>query len=608
MLKMNKNIKRLTAVATAAAVMISGITVTRTNVCAKDAEINENTALETVSDEKEYVYELDISNSNPKNTLEVCNNTRYGNIKVDINDFDNNYNNYKNVFGTICDLRTKNIGREFYKFIGDCEVKYLVKAKDKAEVTYCNGDINDAHTPIVRAEINYSTIDTNAIKADVTSGNNKYVFTIKESLDDDKTYDVTYSKNGVPGYRIEISKVKKEITYTDPSNNRAVFSKKSDNAYTLKISNDLVKKYGIKIMLNDKEIAPSDSEPTASPTASPTATPTAAPTATPTVAPTATPTATPTVSPTAAPTATPTTSPTAAPTTSPTAAPTASPTASPTPTAAPTASTTATPTAAPANSPDIDTLVSTQPLNSSVALSWTVSNPSSSQTYEILLDGTVYATGVTTTNYTCTGLAAGTHIIKVVAVNGSVRSAGKSVSVSVKMEISIKKNGVSHVYMYDADKPYKLPVTHKKFIAEYPELVTKGYVFDGFLDADRKLVKTVSGHTELTIKWRTLSTKFSSIRLKKGVLTFKFSKADWNNIDGYKISYSTDRKMKKKVKNIAVAKKGSKQVYNFTNAKKKLRNGAIYYFNVKFYYKNKAGKKVFFKGNTTNKPIRYYKK
>ena len=220
----------------------------------------------------------------------------------------------------------------------------------------------------------------------------------------------------------------------------------------------------------------------------------------------------------------------------------------------------------------------------------------------------MYATGVTTTNYTCTGLAAGTHIIKVVAVNGSVRSVGKSVSVSVKMEISIKKNGVSHVYMYDADKPYKLPVTHKKFIAEYPELVTKGYVFDGFLDADRKLVKTVNGHTELTIKWRTLSTKFSSIKLKKGVLTFKFSKADWNNIDGYKISYSTDRKMKKKVKNIAVAKKGSKQVYNFTNAKKKLRNGAIYYFNVKFYYKNKAGKKVFFKGNTTNKPIRYYKK
>ena len=595
MLKMNKNIKRLTAVATAAAVMISGITVARTNVCAKDAEINENTALETVSDEKEYVYELDISNSNPKNTLEVCNNTIYENIKVNINDFDKNYDKYKNVYETIYDLQTKNIGREFYKFIGNCEVKYLVKAKDKAEVTYCNGDINDAHTPIVRAEINYSTIDTNEIEANVKSGDNIiYDFNIKKSSDEDTTYDVTYSKNGVPGYRIEISKVKKEITYTDPLNNRAVFSKTSDTVYTLKISNDLVKKYGIKIMLNDKEIAPSDSEPTASPTAAPAATPTAEPTAEPTTEPTAAPTAEPTVSPTAAPTAEPTAAPTAAPTVSPTAAPTAEPTTSPT--------------AAPANSPDIDTLVSTQPLNSSVALSWTVSNPSSSQTYEILLDGTVYATGVTTTNYTCTGLAAGTHIIKVVAVNGSVRSVGKSVSVSVKMEISIKKNGVSHVYMYEADKPYKLPVKHKKFIAEYPELVTKGYVFDGFLDADRKLVKTVSGHTELTIKWRTLSTKFSSIRLKKGVLTFKFSKADWNNIDGYKISYSTDRKMKKKVKNIAVAKKGSKQVYNFTNAKKKLRNGAIYYFNVKFYYKNKAGKKVFFKGNTTNKPIRYYKK
>lgn len=599
MLKMNKNIKRLTAVATAAAVMISGITVARTNVCAKDAEINENTALETVSDEKEYVYELDISNSNPKNTLEVCNNTRYGNIKVDINDFDKNYDKYKNVYETIYDLRTKNIGREFYKFIGNCEVKYLVKAKDKAEVTYCNGDINDAHTPIVRAEINYSTIDTNEIEANVKSGDNIiYDFNIKKSSDEDTTYDVTYSKNGVPGYRIEISKVKKEITYTDPLNNRAVFSKTSDTVYTLKISNDLVKKYGIKIMLNDKEIAPSDSEPTASPTAAPAATPTAEPTAEPTTEPTAAPTAEPTAAPTAAPTASPTASPTATPTAAPTVSPTATPTAEPT----------TSPTAAPANSPDIDTLVSTQPLNSSVALSWTVSNPSSSQTYEILLDGTVYATGVTTTNYTCTGLAAGTHIIKVVAVNGSVRSVGKSVSVSVKMEISIKKNGVSHVYMYEADKPYKLPVKHKKFIAEYPELVTKGYVFDGFLDADRKLVKTVSGHTELTIKWRTLSTKFSSIRLKKGVLTFKFSKADWNNIDGYKISYSTDRKMKKKVKNIAVAKKGSKQVYNFTNAKKKLRNGAIYYFNVKFYYKNKAGKKVFFKGNTTNKPIRYYKK
>ena len=560
MLKMNKNIKRLTAVATAAAVMISGITVTRTNVCAKDAEINENTALETVSDEKEYVYELDISNSNPKNTLEVCNNTRYENIKVDINDFDNNYDKYKNVYGKISKLQIENNnGKSFYKPIGDCTLEYYVETTDKAKVTYYNGDINDTPTPtpIVSAEIEYDTTEPEVIKAHViTSEKHTYDFNINKSLQEDNAYYVTYSKDKEPGskdnkpeYSIKISNEKKEITYTDSSDKRAVkravFSKKSDNAYTLKISKYLVDKYEIVIKLNGKEIKRT-TEPTASPTASPTATPTATPTAE--------------------------------------------------------------PTATPANSPDIDTLVSTQPLNSSVALSWTVSNPSSSQTYEILLDGTVYATGVTTTNYTCTGLAAGTHIIKVVAVNGSVRSAGKSVSVSVKMEISIKKNGVSHVYMYDADKPYKLPVTHKKFIAEYPELVTKGYVFDGFLDADRKLVKTVSGHTELTIKWRTLSTKFSSIRLKKGVLTFKFSKADWNNIDGYKISYSTDRKMKKKVKNIAVAKRGSKQVYNFTNAKKKLRNGAIYYFNVKFYYKNKAGKKVFFKGNTTNKPIRYYKK
>ena len=156
---------------------------------------------------------------------------------------------------------------------------------------------------------------------------------------------------------------------------------------------------------------------------------------------------------------------------------------------------------------------------------------------------------------------------------------------------------------------FKLPSNHREMLQAYPELISKGCVFEGIYLNGKKIVFLTDEYNgkELVVRCRSVRMRLKSVKVAKGTVVFKFKNKDRKNIDGYKITYSTSKKFDKKLSKsffVKLSKKNTKE-YTFNNAKNKLVNGRMYYFKVEFYYKVN-NKKNYYIGN--NKSVIRYRR
>lgn len=219
--------------------------------------------------------------------MEVENLSRYGDVKVNLNEFGSYYDKLSNIWNVINKI-AKRKGESVTKTFGDCELTYYAKQEGIAQLSYVNGHIN------LTASIEYN-VSENTVSANVVSEGREYIFSVNK----DTPSLITYSKDGVEGYSISFDDTdgKKSVTYTDADDYKIIMSE-NNGIYKIAIAKPIATKYAVAIKFNDELAKP---EPTPSPTPTPTPKPTAKPTATPTADPTATPTAEPIATPTATP-------------------------------------------------------------------------------------------------------------------------------------------------------------------------------------------------------------------------------------------------------------------------------------------------------------------
>lgn len=162
--------------------------------------------------------------------------------------------------------------------------------------------------------------------------------------------------------------------------------------------------------------------------------------------------------------------------------------------------------------------------------------------------------------------------------------------------LTISKSGIEHKYALGNASSYTLPATHKEFVSTCPELITEGRVFDGYY-CNGKKVTTITEDTTVTLKWRTLKTKFKKVKGKNWKVVFKFNKKDWKNVDGVIISYGRGISPKKyytiEKKTNGLMPKNNEIVIKKKDARKLFKLGVGYSLNIEFYYNNGVNKVVY---------------
>lgn len=130
--------------------------------------------------------------------------------------------------------------------------------------------------------------------------------------------------------------------------------------------------------------------------------------------------------------------------------------------------------------------------------------------------------------------------------------------------------------------------TGSKAAAPRKNPAKKGYLFAGWYNGNTKynFNNAVTGNLTLTAKWTRVTVKTPSkptLKYKKSKLTVTIKKV--SGAAGYQVTYSTDKKFKKKVT--------KKDITGKTLTIKKPKKNQTYYVKVKAYKKDSTGKKVY---------------
>jgi len=186
----------------------------------------------------------------------------------------------------------------------------------------------------------------------------------------------------------------------------------------------------------------------------------------------------------------------------------------------------------------------------------------------------------------------GTATVTVTASDGSGKYATCKVTVGYKVNYKLfggKNNIVNPTIVYKEKIKLKAPSR-------------SGYIFKGWY-TDKKYKKKISIIQSNQSKDITLYAKWEKVKVGKSVITKLQNKKSKKifvqvkqikNSDGYEITYSTDKKLKKG-QNV-IDSKGNKKTIS-----KNLEKGKTYYIKVRAYKKDSTGKKVYGKYSVVNK-------
>lgn len=186
-----------------------------------------------------------------------------------------------------------------------------------------------------------------------------------------------------------------------------------------------------------------------------------------------------------------------------------------------------------------------------------------------------------------------------VVINGKGNYKGeKKVTFKIQktIKLTVKEGKKTYVYTLGTKSSYKLPTNNKQLANQFPKLIKKGRVFKGFYKNGKKITK-ISNSTEVTLNvgnYRHLKTGVNQMILNKGIISFKFNKKDWAQLDGVEITWAKNSKFQgksKKKKTIQTkGKKIPKLKYVIKKSKRYFKSGESYYFRIRYFYKVKNKK------------------
>lgn len=164
------------------------------------------------------------------------------------------------------------------------------------------------------------------------------------------------------------------------------------------------------------------------------------------------------------------------------------------------------------------------------------------------------------------------------------------------IKLTVKEGKKTSVYTLGIEPSYNLPTNNKELAKQFPKLVKKGRVFKGFYKNGKKITK-ISDSTEVTLNarnYRNLKTSVKQMILNKGIISFRFNKKDWKQLDGVEITWAKNSKFKGKSKKkktiLTKGKKIRKLKYVIKKSERYFRNGEYYCFRIRYFYKVKNKK------------------
>lgn len=161
----------------------------------------------------------------------------------------------------------------------------------------------------------------------------------------------------------------------------------------------------------------------------------------------------------------------------------------------------------------------------------------------------------------------------------------------------------------DVKRISKINVTNGKKYGSLPETKRRGYEFKGWYASEgggKKITKDtvvkLKDNQNLYARWKKISVsrniKISKFNQRKGKITIKVSNA--KNASGY-IIYCSDNKKFKMAKKIDISPSKKKHTYKVSDVIKKAKPGRVYYYRIRPYIIDSAGKKVWGSYGRTNK-------